>query len=56
MKRVLCLVHHRPDRSPGQRFRIEQFLAALHDAGWEITYSNILNEKDDAVFYDFESD
>jgi len=51
MKRLLCLVHHRPDRSPGQRFRIEQFLAALHDAGWEITYSNILNEKDDAVFY-----
>jgi glycosyltransferase involved in cell wall biosynthesis len=50
-KRLLCLVHHRPDRSPGQRFRIEQFLPALQDNGWEIQYSNILNQKDDAVFY-----
>ncbi|MDA3910422.1 MAG: glycosyltransferase family 4 protein [Bacteroidales bacterium] len=50
-KRLLCLVHHRPDRSPGQRFRIEHFLPALQDNGWEIQYSNILNQKDDAVFY-----
>ncbi|MEA1873608.1 MAG: glycosyltransferase family 4 protein [Bacteroidota bacterium] len=50
-KRLLCLIHHRHDRSPGQRFRIEQFLPALQDAGWEIQYSNILNQKDDAVFY-----
>jgi glycosyltransferase involved in cell wall biosynthesis len=50
-KRLLCLVHHRLDRSPGQRFRIEQFLSALQNNGWEIQYSNILNEKDDAVFY-----
>lgn len=50
-KRLLCLVHHRPDRSPGQRFRIEQFLPALEKNGWEIQYSNILDQKDDAIFY-----
>jgi len=50
-KRLLCLVHHRPNRSPGQRFRIEQFLPILQENGWEIQYSNILNQKDDAIFY-----
>ncbi len=50
-KVLLCLVHHRPDRSPGQRFRIEQFLPALERDAWEIQYSNILNEKDDLTFY-----
>lgn len=50
-KKLLCLVQHRYDRSPGQRFRIEQFLPYMQSNGWEITYSNIISEKDDAVFY-----
>ncbi|MGC9331216.1 MAG: glycosyltransferase family 4 protein [Bacteroidales bacterium] len=51
MKKLLCLVQHRYDRSPGQRFRIEQFLTYMKSNGWEITYSNIISEKDDDVFY-----
>jgi glycosyltransferase involved in cell wall biosynthesis len=39
------------DRSPGQRFRCEQYIPYLKAEGFEITYSNILSEKDDKVFY-----
>ena len=50
-KRLLLIVHHRPNRSPGQRFRIEQFLPRLEKAGYEVTFSNIISEKDDKTFY-----
>ncbi len=50
-KKLLLIVHHRPNRAPGQRFRIEQFLPKLKNAGFEITFSNIINEKDDKTFY-----
>ncbi|MBO4613752.1 MAG: glycosyltransferase family 4 protein [Bacteroidales bacterium] len=50
-KRLLLIVHHRPNRSPGQRFRIEQFLPCLEKAGYEVTISNIISEKDDKTFY-----
>jgi glycosyltransferase involved in cell wall biosynthesis len=50
-KKLLCIVQHRYDRSPGQRFRIEQFLPLLKANGWDVTYSNIISEKDDAVLY-----
>jgi glycosyltransferase involved in cell wall biosynthesis len=50
-KKLLCIVHHRMDRSPGQRFRIEQFIPYLQKNNWEIHYSNILSAKDDSVFY-----
>lgn len=50
-KKLLCIVQHRYDRSPGQRFRIEQFLPYMKENNWEITYSNILSEKDDQQFY-----
>ena len=50
-KRLLCIIHHRQDRSPGQRFRIEQFLPALKADGWKVEWSNILNETDDKIFY-----
>ncbi len=51
MPRILYIVPHRINRSPGQRFRCEQYLTALQDRGFEITYSNIISEKDDTVFY-----
>ena len=51
MKKLLCIVHHRYNRSPGQRFRIEQFIPHLKNKGWEITYSNMLSEDDDEIFY-----
>ena len=50
-KKLLLIVHHRPNRSPGQRFRIEQFLPRLEKDGYEITFSNIISEKDDRTFY-----
>lgn len=49
--RVLCLVAHRPGRSPGQRFRFEQYIEFLGQHGFEFTLSHLLSEKDDAVFY-----
>lgn len=51
MSKILFIVQHRKDRSPGQRFRCEQYLQALEDAGFQIEYSNLLSEKDDRVFY-----
>jgi len=49
--RIHYFVHHRPDRSPGQRFRCEQYLPALREAGFEIRWHALLNEKDDRLFY-----
>ncbi|PIV58385.1 MAG: glycosyl transferase family 1, partial [Bacteroidetes bacterium CG02_land_8_20_14_3_00_31_25] len=51
MPRILYIVPHRLNRSPGQRFRCEQYINALTEAGFEITYSNIISEKDDKIFY-----
>ena len=49
--RILYLVPHRYDRSPGQRFRCEHFIPHLKEAGYQITYSNALSEWDDHYFY-----
>ena len=51
MPRVLILVAHRPNRSPSQRYRFEQYLPYLEQHGFEFTWSPLLNEKDDAIFY-----
>ena len=51
MKKVLILCLHRRDRAPSQRFRIEQYLDFLSQNGYEITLSNLINEKDDKIFY-----
>lgn len=51
MKRILYIVPHRPDRSPGQRFRCEHFIPILQQKGYEITYSNLLTAWDDKYFY-----
>ena len=42
---------HRFNRSPGQRFRIEQYIPYLKDAGFEFTYSYIINKTEDKYFY-----
>ncbi len=44
-------VHHRPGRSPGQRFRCEQYLPALQEAGYETRWHALLSERDDRIFY-----
>lgn len=51
MPKVLILVAHRPDRSPSQRYRFEQYLNYLQENGFSFTWSPLLNEKDDSVFY-----
>lgn len=51
MKRVLLLCLHRPNRSPSQRFRIEQYIPFLEHHGYSFTYSYLLDEKDDKIFY-----
>lgn len=50
-KKILYIVPHRLDRSPGQRFRCEQYIEFLENEGYSITYSNILNKTDDRIFY-----
>lgn len=50
-RKILYIVPHRFGRSPGQRFRCEQYIPHLQANGFEITYSNLLTEKDDAAFY-----
>ncbi|MDB4534417.1 glycosyltransferase family 4 protein, partial [Vicingaceae bacterium] len=42
---------HRPDRSPSQRFRFEQYLSFLKQNGWDYDFSNLISEKDDQFFY-----
>jgi glycosyltransferase involved in cell wall biosynthesis len=50
-KKLLYIAPHRPGRSPGQRFRFEQFMEYLQQRGFEITYSYVLNQWDDRIFY-----
>ena len=51
MKRILFIVQHRKGRSPGQRFRFEQYLGFLEDNGFETVFSNYIDEQDDRSFY-----
>jgi glycosyltransferase involved in cell wall biosynthesis len=51
MKKVLILCLHRPNRSPSQRFRFEEFLPYLEQNGYEFDFSYLLSEKDDKIFY-----
>ncbi len=50
-KKVLFLVAHRPGRSPGQRFRFEQYLDFLTDNGFECHISHLISQEDDHAFY-----
>jgi glycosyltransferase involved in cell wall biosynthesis len=51
MKKVLILVAHRPQRSPSQRYRFEQYLPFLEAHGFSFSFSPLLNEADDRLFY-----
>ncbi len=50
-KKILFSVLHRPNRSPSQRFRFEQYLPYLKENGFDYTYSNLLSAADDKIFY-----
>lgn len=50
--RILYIVQHRFNRSPGQRYRCEQYIPFLEEIGFECVYSPLLiNEKEDKDFY-----
>lgn len=51
MPKVLIVCAHRPRRSPSQRYRFEQYLPFLEKNGFSFTFSYLLNEKDDVLFY-----
>src|SRR5439155_26722199 len=51
MKKVLILCVHRPDRSPSQRYRFEQYLDYLSQHGYSFNFSYLVNEKDDEIYY-----
>jgi len=51
LKKVLFIAHHRLDRSPGQRYRFEQYFEWFQKNGIECELSNLLDEKDDITLY-----
>lgn len=51
MPKILFIAAHRPNRSPSQRYRFEQYFDFLNQNGFEYKLSYILNEHDDDVFY-----
>ena len=52
MGRILFVAMHRPDRSPSQRFRFEQYIGYLRQNGFESDYSYLIESAaDDKVFY-----
>ncbi len=51
MARVLFIASHRPNRSPSQRYRFEQYFSFLEKNGFSCELSYIISEKDDAYFY-----
>jgi len=51
MPRVLIITNHRKDRSPGQRFRFEQYLSYLESKGFTIDFSYFLSPEDDKILY-----
>jgi glycosyltransferase involved in cell wall biosynthesis len=50
-KKVLIICLHRRNRSPGQRFRYEQYTQFLQENGYDFDTSVLLNENDDKAFY-----
>ena len=51
MPNVLIICAHRPNRSPSQRYRFEQYLSFLTTKGFNFKWSYLLNETDDKIFY-----
>jgi glycosyltransferase involved in cell wall biosynthesis len=51
MPKILFIASHRPKRSPSQRFRFEQYLEFFGQHGYECTYSYLISEEDDRMFY-----
>ncbi|MBL4707832.1 MAG: glycosyltransferase family 4 protein [Flavobacteriales bacterium] len=50
-RKILFITNHRIGRSPGQRFRFEQYLGHLEKNGFDVHVSNIISKEDDAFLY-----
>ena len=51
MPKILFIAAHRPNRSPSQRYRFEQYFDFLSHNGYECELSYIIDENADKVFY-----
>ena len=51
MKKILFIGMHRPNRSPSQRFRFEQYFDYLQENGFECHLSYLISSKDDKILY-----
>ena len=51
MKKVLIACVFPKDQVPNQRFRFEQYLDYLSQNGFEITFSNLLSNKDYSIYF-----
>jgi glycosyltransferase involved in cell wall biosynthesis len=51
MPKILFIAAHRPDRSPSQRYRFEQYFGFLRSNGYQCDLSYVIDEKNDAYFY-----
>lgn len=51
MPKILFIAAHRANRSPSQRYRFEQYFDFLKANGYEYQLSSIIEETDDAFFY-----
>ncbi|WLE98252.1 MAG: glycosyltransferase family 4 protein [Candidatus Electrothrix communis] len=49
--KILFIASHRPNRSPGQRFRFEQYFGYLEANGFECDFSYIFSEDYDRIIY-----
>ena len=50
LKKVLIIANHYRNRSPGQRFRIEQYMAFLEENGYKCQLSNFITPENDKFF------
>lgn len=50
-KKILFIANHRVGRSPGQRFRFEQYFDFMEENGFEVHFSEIISKKDDQFLY-----
>lgn len=51
MPKIVFIAAHRPNRSPSQRYRFEQYFDFLKANGYEYELSYVINEDDDEAFY-----
>lgn len=51
MPKILFIAAHRPNRSPSQRYRFEQYFDFLEANGFECELSYLIDEKADRIFY-----